>query len=499
MRLSSPGVTNDLKRNGPWAVLSGVLGALLFFPFDLWYLAPLALVPLLLALRRTETVRAAGYLALIFGWVMALISLHWLWRIFSTGMIGVCVLLALPWLLFGLAYRTLAPRLSPIALLLATPVLYTGMEWVRCQGWYFRFSWLQLGTSYVASQASQSTYPLVGVYGMTFLTVLVSAAIAAALAQTERSQRLWGLAGTAALIVALAVGFRVAWLVRSAHAPEEHKAVSVLMVQSETEDLDWLIARTEEYARARPQLIVWPELAVSEYVRDDPETFARLQALAGKMNATLVLGCKSHVPAGVRCDWLRRRAMLQAAGELYYNSAAIFTPAGLIGEYHKRHPIQFFADGVPGPGYPVWWPPDSGLGGLGVAICYDLDFPDTALSLTRNGAQLLVVPTFDARDWGPVQQRQHARLALARAAEVGRWIVRPTSSGVSQIIAPGGEQVAFIPTGEADHRLGIVQPRTDRTPYVQGVWVLPYVCVGVSVLLVVWGLWWRRRRSDGER
>lgn len=491
MRLTAPTVAVDLKRNALWAALSGVLGALLFYPFDLWFLAPVALVPLLLALRRTETVRGAGYLALLFGWVMGLVSLHWLWRIFSSGMIGVCVLLAVPWLLFGLAYRSLAPRLSPIALLFATPVLYTAMEWIRCQGWYFRFSWLQLGTCYVASHASQSIYPLIGVYGMTFLTVLVNAALVVALLQPDQRRRLWALAGTAALIAVIALSFRIAWLIRTRTPAPETSAISVLMVQSETEDLDWLVARTKEQALARPQLIVWPELAVNDYVENDPATMARLRALTRQMKATLVLGCKSHVPAGTKCDWLRRRAMLQAEGDLYYNTALVIGPdGGVLGRYYKHHPIQFFSDGVPGPGYPVFPTPPARLG---VAICYDLDFANTALSLTRNGARVLVVPTFDARDWGPVQQMQHARLALARAAEVGRWLIRPTSSGVSQIIAPGGEQVSFIPSGDANQRLGIVQPRADQTPYVQVFWLLPYACLALSVVLILMGCFVRRK------
>lgn len=408
MRSSRVGVTTDLKRNALWAALSGVLGALLFYPYDLWFLAPVALVPLLLCLRRTETVRAAGYLALIFGWVMALVSLHWLWSIFSSGMIGVCVLIAAPWLLFGFAYRYLTDRFAPPVLLLATPVLYTALEWVRCQEWYFRFSWLQVGTSYVASQASQSTYPLLGIYGMTFLSLLVNAAIVAAVLQPERRRRLWSLAGTAALVLVMAICFRVAWLVRTSHSSEDSSPISVLMVQSEMEDLDWLISQTQGYAQARPALTVWPELAVDDYVESDPATMQRLATLAKNMKTTLVLGCKSHVPAGVRCDWLRRRAMQQAEGNLYYNSALVLGPDGrTLGRYHKRHPIQFFADGVPGPGYPVF---ATQRAVLGVAICYDLDFPDTALNLTRNGAEVLVVPTYDARDWGPVQQMQHARL-----------------------------------------------------------------------------------------
>lgn len=395
--------------------------------------------------------------------------------------------------------RSMPTRLEMI---LATPVLFTAMEWLRCQGWYFRFSWLQPGTAYVASQASQSTYPLVGVYGMTFLTVLVSAGLAYALLQPERARRLKALGATAGLVAVLALLFRVAWVTGLssggvAAGGTEPGTFTVLMVQSETEDLNWLIERTREFARSRPKLIVWPELAVNDYVTDDPAILGRLQSLAREMQATLVLGCKSHVPEGASTDWLRRRAMMQAEGALYYNSALTIGPSGdVIGRYHKRHPIQFFSDGVPGPGYPVFPVPlAKQTVPFGVAICYDLDFADTALSLTRNGAQFLVVPTFDARDWGPVQQMQHARLALARAAEVGRCVVRPTSSGVSQIIAPGGEQLRFIPSGDGGQMLGVVDVRSYRTLYVRGAWLLPYLCVGVSVLLLLAALVKTRDRA----
>ena len=492
MRPQSPGIVADLKQTTPWAIASGVLCALLFYPFDLWFLAPVALVPLLLALGKTSSVRAAAYLAIIFGATFAAISLHWLWSIFSTGTIAVAVLISIPWGLFGAAYRLLTPRLSPVAMLLTTPTLFVAAEWIRCQGWYFRFSWLQIGSCYVASQSSQSTYPLVGIYGMTFLTVLVSAAIVMAVTRPERPARQRGLLATAALVAALALFFRAAWVTELQHRVESYgRAVKVLLVQSETEDLDWFLSTTRQYATTRPQLIVWPELALADYAEDDPRTMQRLRELTRSLNTTLVFGCKSHLPPGVPCDWLRRRAMLQSEGELYYNSALIMAPSGeIIGRYHKRHPIQFFADGVPGPGYPVFQAP---WGKLGAAICYDLDFADTSLQLARNGAELLVVPTFDARDWGRVQQMQHARLALARAAEVGRCVVRPTSSGVSQIIAPGGEQVTFIPTGPASAITGLVGMRGDLTPYTKATWRLPQACLLISIVMLLWATIRRRR------
>lgn len=493
MRLAAPELTADLRRGAFAAVLSGALAALVFAPFDCWFLAPVALVPLLVVLRRTATLRGAAYLALLCGWTLCLVSLHWLWSIFATGAIGVCVLVALPWALFGLAYRALCPRFSPLALVALTPALYTAMEWVRCEGWYFRFSWLQLGTAYVAAQAAQSTYPLVGVYGMTFLSVLVSAALAAVWTQPTRPARLRALIGAAALVALLAGGFRAAWLAGlSGHgAADAGQSVRALLVQSETEDLDWFVGVTREYARAQPDLIVWPELAVNEYLEDNPETLAKVAGVAKDAGATLVLGCKSHAPADARCDWLRRRAMRQAEGDVYYNTAAVLDPAGrIIGRYHKYHPIQFFADGVPGGEYGVYPTP---VGRLGVAICYDFDFAATALNLAWRGAELIVVPTYDARNWGRSQQVQHARLALARAAEVGRYVVRPTSSGVSQIIAPGGEQITWLPRGDASHILGLVETRRHLTPYVRGAWALPHLCLLVSALALLAAL--RRRRA----
>lgn len=489
MGLGHGGIASDLKRNGLLAVASGLLGALIFYPFDLWFLAPVALVPLLIALRRTQTLRAAGYLALLCGWTMAMASVAWLWSIFSSGMIAVCALIALPWLLLGLATRHLAARTSPGMMVALTPILFTAMEWVRCQGWYFRFSWLQPGTAYVASQAGQSTYPLVGIYGMTFLSVLVSAALAAALVQPDSRRRIQGLAATAALVVVLALAFRLAWVSGVGRKTPDTLPVPVLMVQNETEDMDWLVEHTRLHARSRPALVIWPELAVNGYPEDDPVTLARLRDLAREMQAALVVGCKSHVPAGTRTDWLRHRAMMQSEGALYYNSALVLGPDGqTIGRYHKRHPIQFFSDGVPGPDCPVFTvplPAPHGEARLGVAICYDLDFADSALNLTRNGAEFLVVPTYDARDWGPVQQMQHARLALARAAEVGRCIVRPTSSGVSQIIATGGEQLRLIPSGDAGHMLGVTDRSNYRTPYVRVTWLLPHLCLVLSVLALI--------------
>ncbi|MBU0607286.1 MAG: hypothetical protein KKI08_05335 [Armatimonadetes bacterium] len=131
MQQRAGSLADDLKRGVLPALASGVLCALLFYPYDLWFLAPVCLVPLLVALRRTGTHRAAAYLALLWGWAFDAVSLPWLWSIFSTGALGACVLITLPWAVFGLAYRYLSPRLRAPVLIALTPVLFTAVECVE--------------------------------------------------------------------------------------------------------------------------------------------------------------------------------------------------------------------------------------------------------------------------------------------------------------------------------------------------------------------------------
>lgn len=255
------------------------------------------------------------------------------------------------------------------------------------------------------------------------------------------------------------------------------------VIQDEMGDLDQLRELTLKSMADQARLVVWPELAVSDYPLSKPSLLTDLEKIARASHGTLVLGCKEEAPQSIRCDGLRRRAMQSTEGKLYYNAALVLSSDGtVLGTYHKTHPIQFFSDGVPGRRYPTFNTP---CGRIGIAICYDFDFASTALNLIRNGAELLVVPTFDAMEWTALQHTEHSRMAQARAAEVGRYVVRATSSGISQIIAPNGTVTAAVPNGESGSACGDVRAYRDKTPYVEVSWMLPWICVAISLLWLV--------------
>ncbi|HEY3377198.1 MAG TPA: nitrilase-related carbon-nitrogen hydrolase, partial [Armatimonadota bacterium] len=168
----------------------------------------------------------------------------------------------------------------------------------------------------------------------------------------------------------------------------------------------------------------------------------------------------------------------------HYNTALIVASSGaVLGKYLKQHPVQTMeATTIAGRASPTFPTP---AGRLGVAICYDFDYSAVTWQLVRHGAELLIVPTYDAESWSDLQHVQHARMAQARAAEAGRWVVRATSSGVSQIITPRGEVMASLPNHASAAVRATVYPLAHRTPYIKLGYLLPTACVYLAILLLL--------------
>jgi N-carbamoylputrescine amidase len=109
------------------------------------------------------------------------------------------------------------------------------------------------------------------------------------------------------------------------------------------------------------------------------EGIAKFQALARELNVVLPF------------------SFFERANQAYFNSVAMIDAGGeLLGVYRKTH----IPDGVgyqekyyfnPGDtGFRVW---DTKFGKVGVGICWDQWFPETARCLVLGGAELLLYPT----------------------------------------------------------------------------------------------------------
>ncbi|MGB7435417.1 MAG: apolipoprotein N-acyltransferase, partial [Candidatus Acidiferrum sp.] len=120
-----------------------------------------------------------------------------------------------------------------------------------------------------------------------------------------------------------------------------------------------------------------------------------------------------------------------------------------------------------------------------VFICYEAIYPGEVRQFTDRGAELLVNISNDGWFGTSAASEQHLRMARVRAVESRRWLVRDTNSGVTASIDPYGNITRVLSRdvrGSADLPYDF---RTDRTIYVRfGDWFI-WMCLLVSVILVI--------------
>ena len=167
-------------------------------------------------------------------------------------------------------------------------------------------------------------------------------------------------------------------------------------------------------------------MALAEEYRDS-RVLARFAALARELGVVLPL------------SWFEK------AGNAYFNSLSVADADGrLLGVYRKTHipnaigyqEKEYFSPGDTG--FKVW---DTAFGRLGVGICWDQWFPETARCLALMGAEVLLYPTaigsepgcaaLDSRDHWQMTMRGHAAanlLPVVASNRVGRETATTDSS-----------------------------------------------------------------------
>lgn len=168
-----------------------------------------------------------------------------------------------------------------------------------------------------------------------------------------------------------------------------------------------LSAQLEAAAAEGARLVVFPECAVSGYGFPDLAGACRAaEPIPGPATETLAAVC-------ARLDTYTVVGLLEQAGAGVYNSAALIGPAGLIGVYRKIHLPYLGVDrfAMPGDrGFPVW---ETALGRIGIAICYDLRFPEALRVLALAGADLIALPT----NWPETSELMPEYVTRTRALE----------------------------------------------------------------------------------
>lgn len=165
--------------------------------------------------------------------------------------------------------------------------------------------------------------------------------------------------------------------------------------------------RLNAAAKNGAQLVAFPECAVTGYCF---ESFAEARELAEPVPG----------PATERLSAMCRRAgchavvgMIERDAERLFNVAVLIGPGGLVASYRKVHLPYLGLDMFTTPGDQAWAVHNVAGTRIGLSICYDASFPESARALTLLGADLVTLPT----NWPPGAETTAEHVINARAVE----------------------------------------------------------------------------------
>lgn len=437
-----------------------------------WWAAWLAPLPLLAIAARMKwpTAALAAFIAFAGG------GLSW-WSYLHDGVgvpLAVCVIAiatpALGYLLVVLLFRALALRGRFLAAALSVPTLSTTLAWLSAlqspHGTFGNVAYTQMDALPVIQIAA-----VTGLWGVGFLVWCASGAIAAAtlpgLAPRQRASVL--VLGTGVITLGLGYG---AWRLNDSAGDAQSVRVGLVsiggMEDSEADAGDADRQRTlaayvnemEQLARDGATVVVAPESALLLHAHAVPA----LADLSTRHGVRLLIGAEDH-----------------SALPTKRNAALVFEPGGHPpASYFKHRLIPGFEDRyAPGDTRTVL----SGEPPIGVAICKDLDFTETARAYGQRGTRLLLVPAwdFDADAW------MHARMAVLRGVEGGFAVARTARDGLLTLSDDRGRVVAqasSVGNRGPTRLLADITPGQSGTPYARYGDLLPWSCLTIVLALL---------------
>jgi len=154
-------------------------------------------------------------------------------------------------------------------------------------------------------------------------------------------------------------------------------------------NLEYLLSKVAELGKKNHELIVFPELSISNFFKHGPgarkdywekaseeipgESISRIIEVAAEVN--------SHVVVGIASRTEKKYYM--------HNSSVLLGPNGVVGVAHKLHLPQFEKFYFMPGGEPEVF--NTPLGKIGLMVCYDFFFPETARILGLKGAEIIVM------------------------------------------------------------------------------------------------------------
>jgi apolipoprotein N-acyltransferase len=422
-------------------------------------------------------------------------------------------------------------------LLILASLFWVGLDWLK--NYIFTgFNWTPLAAPLGAAPRLLGLADILGVYGLGFFIALINFSLAeliislwtrkpapleaqkAALGPFARALKFARANSSPLALLVFSFTLICAYgaISYSIYAKKESalstKEIAVLQASVEQEYKwdslfrDEILGRYTRLAKIaankRPFLIVWPETAAPFAYGTDYHETLWLNNLLAEIKLPMLVGLtyEDESPTGYKL----------------HNRAWLLYPDGTRGPYYdKKHLVPFgefvplidslpflrsaFLQGVlgaagnfsPGEDYP---PIEYQSITFGPAICFESIFPYLIREQAAGGAQVILVTTNDAWFGTSYAPDQHFNLAVGRAVEVRKPILRAANNGLSGLILASGKvfarsrlnelSVFFYPVPIGEKTL---------TLFVRGGYLFAPLC-GIFTVLSFFFLWFKRNGKE---
>ncbi len=451
------------------AFISGLLLTLSFPRAGLAYLAFFALVPWLISLP-SLTLKQSFFSGLMAGLSHFITLIYWIIPtlhiygglhplLAGSTLVLLCFYLALYPAAFAFILKKLKPGVFFTPLLAAC--LWTGLEYIRTYA-FTGFSWGSLGYSQYSHLLFIQIADLSGVYGVSFLIVLINYLIADLFLKRKKEGKRPFLSMLLTIILissTLFYGHLRLSSIDARMASAQKPAIAVIQGNIE-QDLKWSEAFKNETVQKylhlskttladEPELIIWPETALPFYYGYERELSELVDQCVRESKTHYLIGSPAFIA-------LEKET-------LYYNRVYMLNRFSIVtATYDKTHLVPF-GEYVPfgkyltflgkitaqagnfSTGDSSFVPLDFKEHKTGVLICFEILFPQIASEFVKNGADFLTTVTNDAWFGRTSAPMQHFSMAVFRAVENRRSLVRAANTGISGFIDPKGEILETTP------------------------------------------------------
>ncbi len=506
------------------AVLSS--GFLLYFSYPYYFfgvLSFISLIPMLILFDKNGYGFGSGFrVGYWFGLVFNALVIYWIANnILITALVAVAVN-GLQYALFWGLYAFVNKKYKNISYLLF-PFLWVFLEYLREFG-SLQFNWTILANTLTYYIPFIQFIEYTGTLSLSFVIVTVN--ILFFLFRKYRRERTGEIAVAAAvaLLSGLMLWSLFLYFLRSSEL-QNAPSLRVAVIQPNVDPWEkWdvgmekvsmrtLLSETEKLKKDSLALVVWPETATPFYLRTRRAYLDSIFTLLQNSNMHLLTGSLDYRYTGRK----------EKKYDIYNSAFFLHTSSEGLQKYDKlklvpgaemvpfKNYLGFITkyidfgqgDFTPGKRYTVFnvkIPGEKRLSDgirkieksdkvrISAAICFDSIFPDVFRGFVNSGAEIFVIITNDGWFGLTTGPYQHFQIAVLRAIESRRSIIRSANTGISGFIDPLGRRSKMT---ELEHKCvikGEIKINEKLSFYDKYPRVLPVFAGFTSILLLSYSI-----------